>query len=382
MNSKLLSTSPSLLLLLLLAAPAAPASASAPSYSQCHVQADCSDKSYPICLPLWSDTGLTQSADTKEPYTFVGVCVQCTTDFDCDLDQYCAQDLSLSQISGAFENLGKYIAADQAKVKQYYGVYKDLKIRSICKKRELPDGHDDLCNTIDEIRQGLVSNVYENKIYNNSYYVYSGYYYRLIHERNKNRFCGKFIPNAFQTSQEISCINDGTGTCSKEKTAIPQFYQAASICLPESVSKDLTIQQKCMESGTLSGGGFSFYTSVIDWQGHCVNNKCYDCLHGDTYSGSGKPRVCVNGKWKLRYDSDMLGYEQGYDMLKENIHLQTQIAITVFAALCWAVAVWCAVLLMTKPAMPAQQASAASHTERAGANIAQVVQCQGHVSDD
>ena len=28
-------------------------------------------------------------------------------------------------------------------------------------------------------------------------------------------------------------------------------------------------------------------------------------------------------QWKLRYDSAMLGYEQGYDMLKENVQLQT-----------------------------------------------------------
>ena len=86
--------------------------------------------------------------------------MQCRTDTDCDVDQYCAQDFSLSKISGTVQNLGKYIAADQAKVKQYYNVYKDLKIKSICKKRELPDGHD-FCNTIDEILQDLVSNVYE-----------------------------------------------------------------------------------------------------------------------------------------------------------------------------------------------------------------------------
>ncbi|EKX39260.1 hypothetical protein GUITHDRAFT_143664 [Guillardia theta CCMP2712] len=327
-----------LLLLLSLLLLAGPVAADDHTYKQCNVQADCDDKDYPICMPLWNDEGMA-TLDTKVvDNIYIGVCVQCRTDCDCDTDEYCANDFTLNKFSSALNALDRYTEQQRALVGAHYSQYQSLKIRSVCKKRDLPDEYD-FCNT----RQDIVSDTV-SKSYDSGHLYSTGY----IHVKNKNRFCGRIEENAFLVTDEIQCVGTGCGG----NLLVGKLINTPAICIPTVyVSGTKVINGTCQaEQMSITGGGFNFKTSVVDWEGYCKDNSCKDCRHGDTMCTEvyQQARVCINGKWKLRYSATMIGYERSYDMVSENIQLQTQITIALFTSLCFVVAVVCAVLLTVR----------------------------------
>lgn len=72
--------------------------------STCSSSADCTDVAYPHCSIYWMDQTLganTESysdpAPKPSPAQVKGVCVQCRTDCDCAVNQYCgAGDISIA----------------------------------------------------------------------------------------------------------------------------------------------------------------------------------------------------------------------------------------------------------------------------------------------
>ena len=131
------------------------------TYTACSKQADCTDKSYPYCKIIWNDSGMTTISTAVEGTKYSGVCVQCNSDCDCDLDEYCANDFSLYKVESAIKTTAAaYKEESSNKILTYYDVMKNYKIRSVCKKRELPKDYE-FCVPWEAIRNDIITSVYK-----------------------------------------------------------------------------------------------------------------------------------------------------------------------------------------------------------------------------
>eukprot|EP00960_Hanusia_phi_P048609 759058-Hanusia_phi.AAC.3 len=125
------------------------------TYTKCSSQADCKDKKFPICTIFWTDSSFTAANDLNvRPVVSLGVCVQCENDCDCDLDEYCAHDFTIASLSSTTEIPTIYDEKTNEEIAAYAEQFKNLPIRSICKKRELPDG---ICNTYSRLTGDIFS---------------------------------------------------------------------------------------------------------------------------------------------------------------------------------------------------------------------------------
>ena len=131
------------------------------TYTACSKQADCTDKSYPYCKIIWDDSDMNTTSSAVEGTKYSGVCVQCNSDCDCDLDEYCANDFSLYKVESAIKTTAAaYKEESSNKILTYYDVMKNYKIRSVCKKRELPKDYE-FCVPWKTIRNDIITSVYK-----------------------------------------------------------------------------------------------------------------------------------------------------------------------------------------------------------------------------
>jgi len=166
------------------------------------------------------------------------------------------------------------------------------------------------------------------------------------------RFCGKanvWAP-AFRTCLVSGGLSQDISRCAQGPTdsdlSTADFAATAAVCPKWAGYRDSSIGEvfvspPCVAGeAVMGGGGYSFVSPAIDWEGVCVRGACAVCLEGDkrctAASDAGTPQVCLDGKWVELRGNGMRASDLDANQLRFNVGAQAEVASAVFAGLCFA----------------------------------------------
>lgn len=136
-------------LLLLLSLSRFPAARSAQYGEICHSPSDCNTAEAPLCQFFFVDKTYMYNKVPDSPVSDVftqpklyGLCVQCISDCDCDLDKYCGVDTSHPVVTPSnltSNNTGSGLTRKVKLLIEAYSIhFGDLTLRSKCNRYQLP----------------------------------------------------------------------------------------------------------------------------------------------------------------------------------------------------------------------------------------------------
>lgn len=93
----------------------------------------------------------------------------------------------------------------------------------------------------------------------------------------------------------------------------------------------------------MGGGGYSFVSPAIDWEGVCVHGSCQICLDGTRRcteaADAGIPQICLGGGWKPLRGNGMQAMDLPWREVPYSVSAQALVTVAVFVAISFAMLV-------------------------------------------
>jgi len=234
---------------------------------------------------------------------------------------------------------------------ELYGTaFQGLKIRSRCLDYAMPQEH---CSA--HVKDTLSTLVVEQKNEDGKtrpvYRAAPG----KLSQPLAARFCGKvntWAPPFFTClvsgglSQDISRCAQGPTDSDLSTEA---FADTATVCpkwagYRESSIGEVFVSPPCGEGdAVMGGGGYSFVSPAIDWEGVCVHGSCQICLDGTRRcteaADAGIPQICLGGGWKPLRGNGMLAMDLSWREVPYSVSAQALVTVAVFVAISFAMLV-------------------------------------------
>uniref|UniRef100_A0A7S0HLX9 Cellulase n=1 Tax=Hanusia phi TaxID=3032 RepID=A0A7S0HLX9_9CRYP len=324
----------------------------------CSSAADCKDARYPHCYIYWKDTtptlntiSYTDSTPSAGNVQVKGVCVECMTDCDCPVNEYCGVgEFKIPKVTSSNAGTaGTSSNEDFSRLMKQYELYgmafEGLNISSRCKKYDVPSSP---CSV--HYADTITSTVVSEKRSDGKSVTVARVSLNVLSRPLASSFCGRvnswapdFHPCAVSggLSQDITRCSQGE---TDSDLSTKNMANVAAVCPRWAGYRDSTIGEvfadpACQANdATFSSGGYDFVSPSIDWSGYCNRGKCQICLEGSQRcqapTDGGEPQICLNGKWQRARGHGMSPWDMPLSDL--NIAAQSQLTSAVFASLCFA----------------------------------------------